>query len=111
MATSLASRFDAALVSSAKQAQQVTHKKSSPFWNIYLELGAIGTAEKLILQPKITDGLADLCIAGKLSLSIEATVLEGGFQELFSPQVVEAARRNLQQLEYSFVEVAPQSTD
>jgi hypothetical protein len=57
--------------------------------------GGLPTAKDLINSSTPSDGFTALWEMGRLDLSVEAQVLQGRFQHLFTPRELDAARRRL----------------
>lgn len=59
------------------------------------ELGGVGAAHQLLAGERIHDGFAELLLAGRPDLTVEALVLKPGFQTLFSENERQTARERL----------------
>jgi len=71
------------------------------FRKLLSEQKAVAVARDLVLDPRPSEGLARLSLARRLDLSVEATVLRARWNSLFTPDVLEAARKKLRTLEYT----------
>lgn len=65
------------------------------------EHGGLATARKLLRTPTVSDGFAALWERGRLDLTVEATVVQPEFAELFDDEEIEVARRRLEQFGYT----------
>ena len=63
--------------------------------------GGLLAAKKLIMKPKISDGLKKLQQCGRLDLSIEATVLKEKYRPLFTDEERQTCLEILGQLGYA----------
>jgi hypothetical protein len=61
----------------------------------------VDTARTLVLDPRHSDGLTYLWEKRALDLSVEALVLRDPWCSLFTPDVLDAARKKLRGLGYS----------
>jgi hypothetical protein len=72
--------------------------------NYYLRMledrGALETAQRLVSEPRHSEGLTFLWEKKALGLSVEALVLREPWNKLFSRKIHEAARRKLRELGY-----------
>ena len=61
----------------------------------------VGTARRLVLDPKHSEGLTKLWELHALELSVEALVLRDPWNQLFGQEVHDTARKKLRALQYS----------
>jgi hypothetical protein len=64
------------------------------------ELGAIGATRQLLAAPAVSEGFTRLWELGHLELTVEAIVVDGGYESLFTPTELKTARRRLEELGY-----------
>ena len=69
------------------------------FLRMLSELGPLETARKLLHDPTVSDGFANLWDRGRLDLTVEALVLRPEFSSLFTDQELDRARGRLKQFE------------
>ena len=80
--------------------------KASDYFATYFKqmldkYGGVETAKRLLAKAEIQPGLMRLWELKLLDKSVEATVLQGRFQSLFTPAELGEARRRLDELGYS----------
>lgn len=60
--------------------------------------GALSTARRLALAPRASEGFTQLYLLGRLDLTVEALIVQERRRRLFTPDVLAAAQRRLDQL-------------
>lgn len=70
------------------------------FVRMVQENGGVEAAKMLLAAPNAQTGLHELCLHGRLDLSMEAAVLNKKYNALFEPTEREIAKKRLQNLGY-----------
>ena len=96
----LEGRFHQAMVRVYERARDEANYNARYFIQMVSESGGLGAARRLLASPAPAQGFTSLWEAGRLDLSVEATVLEPEYSSLFSSQELRVARRRLR--EYGF---------
>jgi hypothetical protein len=65
------------------------------------ELGGVTTARQLVLSPELSQGFTAMWECGRLDLTVEATILQEPWRQLFTEDVLSAAQEKLQELGYN----------
>jgi hypothetical protein len=91
----LIARFDAAMSNIYFTAKREVRYNATRFLEMVRELGGLEAAHRLLTGDRIHDGLAELIIAGRSDLTVEALVLRDEFQPLFSDGELATARARL----------------
>jgi hypothetical protein len=65
------------------------------------ELGGVATARELVLSSELSQGFTAMWECGRLDLTIEATILQEPWRQLFTEDVLSAAQRKLQEVGYN----------
>ncbi|MFW6642072.1 GmrSD restriction endonuclease domain-containing protein [Nocardiopsis algeriensis] len=94
--------FHRAMVSVYERAKEEAGYTPSFFLGMLADLGALGTARKLLAAPAVSDGFSNLWERGRLDLTVEAVVLRPEFAELFTAEELDRARGRLEQFGYAF---------
>lgn len=92
--------FHQAMVSIYERAKTEAGYTPSYFLGMVSELGALGTARKLLHAPAVSDGFSNLWERGRLDLTVEALVLRPEFSWLFADEELDQARGRLDQFGY-----------
>jgi hypothetical protein len=71
------------------------------FLQMLIQHGGVATAKLLLASGKYSEGLTRLWEERRLDISMEATVLQEPWQQLFTEEELEMARNRLNQLGYS----------
>ena len=87
--------FHNAMVDIYRQAKTECRYNASRFLQMISEHGGMGTAKHLLASYEIQYGFTELWLYGRLDLTVEAHVLKPEFQELFTDQERERARKRL----------------
>lgn len=91
-----------AMVSIYERARSEAGYTPSYFLGMLAELGALGTARKLLHAPAVSDGFANLWERGRLDLTVEALVVRPEYAHLFTGEELDRARGRLEQFGYRF---------
>ena len=93
--TPLEQEFHNAMVDIYRRAKTECRYNASRFLQMVSEHGGLGTAKLLLASDEIQYGFTELWLCGRLDLTVEAHVLKPEFQELFTDQERERARKRL----------------
>jgi hypothetical protein len=88
-------RFDAAMEDIYHNAKSEIGYNATRFLVMVKELGGLQAAHQLLAAERIHDGFAELLLAGRPDLTVEALVLRQEFQPLFSESELRIARERL----------------
>jgi hypothetical protein len=88
-------RFDAAMEEIYYNAKREIGYNATRFLVMVKELGGLQAAHQLLAGERIHDGFAELLLAGRPDLTVEALVLREEFQPLFSESELRIARERL----------------
>jgi hypothetical protein len=91
----LVARFDAAMLDIYYNAKREIGYNATRFLVMVKELSGLDAAHHLLAGDRIHDGFAELLLAGRPDLTVEALVLEPEFQALFSADELRVARERL----------------
>ena len=91
--------FHKAMVSIYERAKAEVGYTPTYFLRMLSELGPLETARKLLHDPTVSDGFANLWDRGRLDLTVEALVLRPEFSSLFTDEELDRARGRLKQFE------------
>jgi hypothetical protein len=72
----------------------------SRFLQMMKEYGPVQTTIKLVMDPVLHEGLTKLWELGRLDISVEATILQEPYCNLFSDDVLNKAKEKLEKLGY-----------
>ncbi|MFC7739432.1 DUF3883 domain-containing protein [Roseomonas sp. GCM10028921] len=107
MAT-LAQEFDKALLAAYQRAKTEARYTSQPFFNMLTTHGGVTTAMRLINLSQPSQGYTTLYERGRLDLTVEAVVVdEARWHPLFPLDIINRARKRLQEYGYKFCQQAP----
>ena len=98
--TNLEGKFHQAMVRVYERARDEANYNARYFIQMVSESGGLGAAQRLLASSAPAHGFTSLWEAGRLDLSVEATVLRPEYSSLFSHQELRVARRRLG--EYGF---------
>jgi hypothetical protein len=95
--------IDPAIVGRSKAAMEAIHHdakreigyNATRFLVMVKELGGLEAAHRLLAGERVHDGFAELLLAGRPDLTVEALVLKPEFQPLFSEAELRVARERL----------------
>lgn len=90
------------MVAVYKRAKQEAGYNATRFLQMISEHGGVETARQLLLASGTSDGFTALWQAGRLDLSVEYHVLLAEFQELFSEEERDIARRRLADYKFDY---------
>ena len=90
-------RFAKAMEDIYINARQEAGYTATYYLQMLRELGALGTARRLLWTDRPSQGFTALWERGRLDLTVENTMLRPEFQELFTDEELEAARERLLQ--------------
>ena len=97
---SLAAELEAELVRKCDYVREITGYNPTAFKSMIHEHGGVGAVQRILSANQINEGLVRLYNENKLKFSIEATVLEPKWQELFTKAEIQTARIRLSDLGY-----------
>lgn len=83
------------------QAKKHCNYNATRFYQMVNEKGGLATAKALLASQEIQSGLTTLWECGRLDLSMEALVIDPRFEQLFSEDELEGARKRLVAYGYS----------
>ena len=83
------------------QAKSECGYTATRFLQMLSEHGGVATAKRLLGSSKYPDGLTRLWEEKRLDISMEATVLQEPWRQLFTAGELEMARKRLKELGYS----------
>ena len=89
-------QFEAAMTNIYHEARASGYTASG-FRRMLQEQGALSTARRLVLSPQPSPGFGELLLLNRLDLTVEALIVQEPWRRLFEPQVLNAARRRLDQ--------------
>ncbi|GAA1190068.1 GmrSD restriction endonuclease domain-containing protein [Prauserella alba] len=95
-----ATEFGAEMLELHERSRTEANYAATYFRSMLSELGPLETARKLLGSPAVSDGFAALWERGRLDLTVEALVTQPQFEELFTEQEINAARKRLDQFGY-----------
>src|SRR5262245_15470129 len=101
MADAMISGFETEMHRIYDEAKRRYGYNATYFLRMLQEHGVLQTAERLVLDPRHSDGLTFLWEKKALALSVEALVLRDPWRQLFASEIHEAARKKLRDLQYS----------
>lgn len=84
-----------------EQAKSECGYTATRFLQMLSEHGGVATAKRLLGSGKHSDGLTRLWEEKRLDISMEATVLQKPWRQLFTDRELEMARKRLKELGYS----------
>lgn len=88
--------FDRAMRRLYTEALEQTGYRPTYFLRMVSELGGLGAAKQLLAPGQQThDGFTTLYLHGRLDLTVEATILDPTFAELFTDDELDTARERL----------------
>ena len=96
----LENRFHHQMLAIHGEALHACNYNATLFRHMVLERGGLATAQALLANPGISSGLAELCLCGRLDLTVEAHVVQPEWQPLFAAEEIATARRRLKELGY-----------
>jgi hypothetical protein len=91
----LIARFDTAMEAIYHDAKREIGYNATRFLVMVRERGGLGAAHHLLAGDRIHDGFAELLLAGRPDLTVEALALRDEFQPLFSENELRIARERL----------------
>jgi hypothetical protein len=94
-ADDLAARFERRMAAMYDRAKWDLHYDARHFLRLVETRGGVQAAQDILADPSLAGGLAELAIAGRPDLNVEALVLEPSFASLFSAAELEVARERL----------------
>ena len=74
--------------------------RPSYFLQMLENYGAVNTAIKLVMSPKLHEGFEKLFLLGRFDLTVEAIILRSPYNELFTKEVLDFALKRLKALGY-----------
>lgn len=92
--------FEQAMRAVYDRARAEANYPANYFLSMLAEHGGLGTAQRLLRSPAVSDGFATLWERGRLDLTVEALVIQPQFAGLFTETELEAAKRRLEQFGY-----------
>jgi hypothetical protein len=97
----LVARFDQEMWRLYEEAKTWCGYNATYYRQMLVQYGALETACRLAGEPTHHEGLTRLWERGALDLSVEALVLRAPWDQLFTAEVLAAARKKLLALDYS----------
>ncbi|MEV4224743.1 hypothetical protein [Nonomuraea sp. NPDC049725] len=89
-------RFHRAMVGIYETAKRELGYNATRFLQMLSERGGVETARQLLRADAPSDGFTTLWTHGRLDLTVEAHVLQAGYESLFSDEDRERASRRLE---------------
>ncbi|MGL4345546.1 MAG: hypothetical protein ACRCTE_10135 [Cellulosilyticaceae bacterium] len=86
--TALEKAFDQEMIKKCEEAQKKCGYKPTRFLQTIAKFGGVKTAKEILRKGKLSDGFEQLQEAGLLGLTMEATVIDGKYTELFTDEEV-----------------------
>jgi hypothetical protein len=96
----LESLFHARMLEVYDQAKNECSYNATRFRQLVNAVGGLAAAKTLLNGSRHSEGLTRLWEAGRLDISMEATVLQEPWCRLFSPEELAVARKRLEALGY-----------
>jgi hypothetical protein len=93
----LIKQFERALRRGVQRCQKLGYNPTY-FIQMLDERGAVGAARQLLAAPAVSEGFTRLWELGHLELTVEAIVVDGEYEPLFTPTELKTARRRLDEL-------------
>lgn len=100
MPTELERRFDAAMMGIYHRALKEANYRATRFHQMLCDHGGLETAQLLLHSNHVSEGYTALWERGKLELTVEALVLEFEWNDLFTEEEREIAKKRLQEYGY-----------
>ena len=91
----LTARFETAMEAIYYDAKREIGYNATRFLVMVKELGGLEAAHRLLAGERVHEGFAELLLAGRPDLTVEALVLKQEFQPLFSEAELRVARERL----------------
>jgi len=99
---SIEETFQTHILDQHRIAKEATGYKAPLFKRMVNERGALQTAKDLLNGPnRISDGLTNLVLHGRLDLSLEANIIKPEWRSLFNLKQLETAISRLNELDYT----------
>lgn len=87
MAT-LEKQFEEALIKKCEEGQKIDGYKATRFLQTLAKFGGVKTAKEIMRKNRLSDGFEKLQEAGRMDLTMEATIVEAKYGELFTDDEV-----------------------
>lgn len=100
MDNKLQDTFTQKMVEIYERAKTECDYTATRFYQMVNENGGRATAKKLLASTRYSEGLTRLWELKRLDISMEATILQESWCNLFESEELAVARRRLQELEY-----------
>jgi hypothetical protein len=100
MSKGLERRFHEAMVALYKRAKAECGYNATRFLQMVNEHGVLKAAQSLLHAPGLSEGFTALWQKGRLDLTVEKLILDRHWQDLFSDEEREVARKRLSELGY-----------
>lgn len=95
-------RFHQRMLQVYEQAKSECNYTATRFRNMVADQGGLPTAKSLLRSGGYSEGLTRLWEEKRLDISMEATVLQEPWRELFTEEELSTARAKLEELGYEF---------
>lgn len=99
---SLRKQFEKDMMQIYLRAKKECKYNASRYFQMLSEKGGIETARALIYKVGGTDGFEKLWELGRLDLTVEALVLKGEYEELFTDEERDMCKKRLEEFGYTF---------
>lgn len=94
-------QFHEAMVTIYERAKRECNYNATRFLQMLSDIGGLETARKLVGTNEPSDGFTELWLHSRLDLTVEALVIQPRWQVLFTPEELAAARKRLQDLNFT----------
>ena len=101
MTESIESLFDKAMMDIYRKALKEAHYDARRFLQMLLEHHGIETARRLLYSSHVSEGYTALYERQRLDLTVEALIMRPEWNELFTDEDREIARKRLKEYGYS----------
>ncbi|MCL4441210.1 MAG: hypothetical protein M1609_11665 [Firmicutes bacterium] len=98
--TVLEKQFNSAMKKIYNRAKAECGYNAGYFLKLLSERGGLGAAKYLLQTRDISSGFTELCLCGRLDLTVEAYVLKPEFKELFTEEELRGAELRLREHGY-----------
>lgn len=100
--TTLEKQFEEELITKCEMAQKQCGYRPTRFLQTIAKFGAVKTAKEILRKGKVSDGFETLQQAGLLQLTMEATITDKKYGELFTDDEVNSCYEVLCEYGYYF---------
>jgi len=102
MKTAIEMKFDKSMMDIYRRAKDQCNYNATRYLGMLLDHGGLKTAKILINASNVSDGYTALWERHRLDLTIEALILDPEWNELFTDQERDIARKRLIEYKYDF---------